>query len=304
MLDTGVLGVTIPKMQLRGRAVLTYGQYESAGRKCLQMFRALNMVEQQKRSYSGRLTPGAKKRLTKAITLMVQGTRRRWIYNPVSKREHLHQLSFVTLTVAGGNETLDGKTAYKKLLSGFLQWLRKTKKVNTYIWKAELQKNGQLHYHVTCPDFIHHREIRTKWNELQRKAGLLDAYCERYGHYDPNSTDVHSVHKMHDAAAYMVKEIAKSFQNETSLGGKVWDCSANLSAAKYYTAEMKQDHFLFLETAVNEGLAVKYESERFAIYRFKEQVEEYLLTAEEMKGYETWLQVIRASIHYSDPPSP
>jgi hypothetical protein len=296
------LGVSIPKMQLRNRAVLVYWQPQTDGRKVTQAFRIANMAEQRKKSYSGKLSPGAKKRLAKAVTVLVKGTRRRWITNPVTKRQHLHQLSFVTLTVAGGNSSLDGKTAYRQLLAPFLAWLRKTKKVNTYVWKAELQKNGQLHYHITMPDFIHYREIRSKWNELQRKAGLLAAYHAEHGHYDPNSTDIHTVMKMHDMAAYMIKEITKNVQNEISIGGKVWDCSANLSEAKYFTTEMKERHFHFMETAVNEELATKYVAEQFTIYRFNEQVEEHLLTAEDLNGYRTWLEVLRASIHYNDPP--
>jgi hypothetical protein len=299
------LGVSLPKLQLRNKSVLVYQEVQTDGRKVLQAFRSANMRAQQGKQYSGRLTAGAKKRLTKAITLMVQGTRRRWIVNPVTQRTCLHQLTFLTLTVSDHSQILDGKTAYKKLLSGFLQWLRKTKGVNTYIWKAELHKSGQIHYHITLPDFIHYREIRDKWNELQRKAGLLEKYYQEHGHYDPNSTDVHKVYKMKDVTSYLVKEIAKQMQNTTSLGGKVWDCSANLSQAKYFTCYMKEDQYNFLETAVNECLAEKYEGEHFTMYRFpnvKEQIEEYLLSAEDYKQYKTWLHVLRESIACSDPP--
>ncbi len=329
------VGFTLPKMQLRGNSVLTYGQYDSDGRKGLQLFRSLNMAAQKKQAYSGRLTAGAKKRLTKAITIMVEGTRRRWIFNPVSKRSHLHQLTFVTLTVSDTDTILDGKQAYKTLLAPFLQWLRKTKQVDTYIWKGELQDNGQIHYHVTLPNFIHFQELRDKWNELQKKAGIIDKYRERQlsWHRDgfklrrelldswpaykqlqaynkgmetdwqsPNSTDVHKVYKIKDVAGYLIKEIAKSCQNSVSLGGKVWDCSANLSQAKHFVMDFKEDHFQFCEMAVEEGLATKYEGERFAVYKFKEEVKEYLLTAEEMNGYRTWLEVIRESISYNDPP--
>jgi hypothetical protein len=292
----------MPVMQLRGKSVVTYVRAESDGRKGLQIFRSINMQAQQKRAYSGRLTPGAKKRLTKAINLMVQGTRLRWISNPVNQRSQLHRLSFITLTVNNHGALLDGKTAYKLLLAGFLSWLRKTKGVTTYIWKAEIQKNGQIHYHITLPDFLHYKEIRDKWNDLQRKAGLLEQYHADHGHYNPNSTDIHSVRKMQDIASYLVKEIAKSCQNETSIGGKVWDCSANLSAAKYFSVEMKQAQFEFLEAAVNECRATKYEGERFCIYKFKESVEERLLSKEDLSHYQTWLHVLRESIVYNDPP--
>lgn len=270
---------------------------------------------------------------------MVSGTRRRWIVNPVTQKSTLHQLTFVTLTVSDCSQEFTGKDAYKQLLSPFLAWLRKTKGVNTYIWKAELQRNGQIHYHITLPDFIHYRELRTKWNEIQKKAGVIDRYranqlefhkdgfrlreeltrgenpwtaeAQRRAYdegmkndwQDPNSTDVHKVYKIKDVAAYLVKEIAKGMQNETSLGGKVWDCSENLSQAKYYTQTMEEKHFKFMELAVEERLCEKYQGEQFTIYRFKtfEPIEEYLLTEADLKNYQAWLYVLRDSIQYTDP---
>lgn len=301
-LGVGSCGFSMPVMQLRDKAIVTYLRTESDGRKGLQLFRSLNMKEQQKKTYSGKMTIGAKKRCTKAINLLVQGTRRRWISNPVNGRMMLHQLSFITLTVTDRAGLLDGKTAYKNLLSHFLSWLRKTKGVTSYIWKAELQENGQIHYHITCPDFIHYKEIRAKWNELQKKAGYLDAYFKEFGHWDPNSTDIHSAKVVKDMAAYLVKEITKTMQNELCLGGKVWDCSEQLSKGKYFSVEMKQDQFTYLESAVEEGLCEKYEGERFCIYKFNQQpVKEALLTKEDMKQYKTWLHVLRESITFQDP---
>jgi hypothetical protein len=298
------LGVSLPVMQFRGKAVLVYHQTQTDGRKVLQTFRAENMKLQQAKTYSGRLTVGAKKRLTKAITLMVQGTRRQWIVNPVTKKTQLHQLSFMTLTVSDHTKKLTGREAYQQLLSGFLQWLRKSKKVTTYIWKAELHKDGQIHYHITLPDFIHYREIRDKWNDLQKRAGLLDRYHEEHGHWDPNSTDIHKVYKIKDVTSYLVKEIAKSMQNDVSLGGKVWDCSLNLSNGKYFSVYMRQEHELFLNTAVNEGLAEIYVADQFSLYRFEKPVEEYILTRTELKHYRSWLTVLQESIYNTDPPPP
>jgi hypothetical protein len=332
-----VLVVKIPKLQLRGRAVLVYDEVQTTGRKGVQLFRSLNMAAQQKLQYSGRLTAGARKRLTKAITLLVQGTKKRWIVNPVTGRLNLHQLTFVTLTVSDIGEKLDGKEAYRKLLKPFLDWLRRTKGVNTYIWKAELQRNGQIHYHITLPDFIHYREIRDKWNDIQRRAGIIEKYRQRMLEFhkdgfrvrtdllavwpeyqqrqayekgmrenwsDPNSTDVHKVYKIKDVASYLVKEIAKSCQNSESLGGKVWDCSENLSAAKYFSAEFKEETFHFVEAAVNEGLAERYDGERFTIYRFKdtgEDLTDYLLTPDQLSHYQVWLYKLQETIQFSDP---
>lgn len=322
------LNVSIPKMQIRDKAIVVYQQPQTDGSKHLQLFRRFNMQAQQKRAYSGRLTAGAKKRLTKAVILLCKKYPRKWQFNQVTQRTQLHQLSFLTLTVSDTGEKLDGKEAYKLLLSKFLGWLRKYKGVESYIWKAELQKNGQLHYHITFPNIIHFREIRDKWNELQSKAGIIAKYRERQLAFhangfqvrkdllawwslekqktayakgmqtdwqDPNSIDIHTVYKIKDMPAYLVKELAKGMQNSVSIGGKTWDCSADLSKGKLFTMTMEERHYLFCETAVNEGLADSFHSERFSIYRFKadEPIEEYLLSKEDLRHYKTWLRVLR-----------
>lgn len=327
------LRISLPVMQFRGKKVLVYYETQQFGSKGLQLFRQDNMRKQQATAYSGKLTQGAKKRLTKAISLLVQGTRKRWIRNPISNKQQLHQLTFVTLTVSDTSVSLTGKQAHKILLKPFLEWLTKTKKVNTYLWKAELQKNGQLHYHLTLPDWIHWREIRDKWNEVQNKAGIIERYREHQKAWhkngfrvrkellphwpeyeqrkayqkgvetnwnDPNSTDVHKVYKIKDVEAYLIKEIAKGIQNAQGLGGKVWDCSMNLKQGKYHNAYMKQTHLLFMEQAVNECLASKFIGEQFVIYNFEEPPQEYLLTDEEFSKYRTWLTVLQNSIVYND----
>lgn len=289
-------------MQFRGKKILVYYEPQYTGSKSLQLLRSANMKNQQKTAYSGRLTNGAKKRLSKAISLLVQGTRKRWILNPVNHRRQLHQLTFVTLTISDHEKKLSGKEAHKLLLSPFLDWLRKTKKVNTYVWKAELHKaSGQIHYHITTPDFIHWRELRDKWNEIQKKNGFLDAYFKKHKHYDANSTDVHKVYKIKDVEAYLIKEIAKGIQNAMGLGGKVWDCSDNLKRGKYHSTYMREKHYNFMEMACNEQLADKFVGEQFVIYNFKEPPQEYLLNAEEFKKYRTWLTVLQDSIVYHDP---
>jgi hypothetical protein len=128
-----------------------------------------------------------------------------------------------------------------------------------YIWKAELQKRGQLHYHITTDRFVGYEEIRAKWNELQYKAGYLESFHRKFGHYNPNGTDVHAVYKeTKDIVGYLKKKImseykkrdyqakkeqrnenkaiiseyTKDLQNKKTIGGKVWDCSLNLKQSK------------------------------------------------------------------------
>lgn len=290
------MSFAIPKLQLRHKSALIYYEHQRIHSQAFYSFRIGNMLQQRLHRYSGKLTAGGKKRLTKAVTILTTCIKPQFIYNEVSKRYHWHKLSFVTLTVSDHQKKLTGKTAYRLLLSHFLQWLRRTHNVRTYIWKAELQKNGQIHYHITTPAFIHYQKVRDVWNNLQRKAGLLDKYAQEHGHYNANSTDIHEVKGVNDLAAYLIKYIAKSYQNAEDLGGKVWDCSENLSAAKYFVIDLKPHHKLFFDLAEENDLARLHIDERFTIVKFKEPPAEYLLTKEELKAYTHHIYEIRKTL--------
>ena len=134
--------------------------------------------------------------------------------------------------------------AYQTLLEPFLAWLRKTKGVRSYIWKAELQKRGQIHYHITTPSFINWQEIRAKWNRLQMRAGLLDDYYNRFKSVDPNSTDIHQVYKKSDLTSYLIKYLSKSETDKGKTTGKIWDASVNLKQSAYPDYEITNEQYV------------------------------------------------------------
>jgi len=277
-------------------------------------------------AYSGKLTTGSKKRLTKAITLMVLMARAKWIFNEINQRMQFHKLSFITLTVSATQEKLSGREAYDKLLVHFIQWLRRTKNVTTYIWKLELQANGQIHYHITTPSFIAWQEIKDKWNNLQRAAGIIDQYRAnqlewhkdgfrvrewllpnwdeqaQYQAYlngmatdwqEPNSIDVHAVEKIDDMAAYLCKEIAKECQNQTATIGKIWDCSMNLKKNKLFSMEVTSDQDRKLEEWEANGKVEVVRGDYFNIYRFKENKVEDLLNPMQLKMFNDHLDYVK-----------
>lgn len=242
------------------------------------------------------ISAGAKKRLTRAITLLIESNQPKRIYNEVAGRIINHRLSFITLTVSDTTKNLTAKEAHELLLSHFLQWLRRTKKVTTYIWKAELQKRGQIHYHITTPSFINWQEIKDKWNNLQSRNGLLDKYYSEHKHYNANSTDIHAVRKINDLGAYLIKYFTKAEQNAKSVGGKTWDCSDNLKSTGYFKTVMTSFHHDFLIACVEQGVAELYEQEKFSIYKFKERPHNHLLSDREMELYNIHLNKLRNNI--------
>jgi len=118
-------------------------------------------------TYSGNMTRGSVKNIRRAVDIMLQITPTQRIYNPILSKEVDFRLSFITLTVSDNTRFISGKECYEKCLKPFLDWLRRSQKCNTYIWKAERQKattfdgaiknsKGQIHYHITCNAFINY----------------------------------------------------------------------------------------------------------------------------------------------------
>lgn len=191
------------------------------------------MLASRKR-YVGFITPNLKKRMQKAITLLLQSTPYKYQTHPVTGRTVAHKISFITLTTPTHENSYDSKFCHKHLLEPLLRILRNRYGMKSYIWKVELQANKQIHYHITTEIMINHTVLRNIWNGLLNKHDMLDGFKANYGHSNPNSTDIHAVQKINNIEAYLVKYICKEYQNEDKLSSKVWDCSKNLKSAGYF----------------------------------------------------------------------
>lgn len=188
--------------------------------------------------YKGFVTPQLKKRMQKAITILLQSTPYKYSTHPVSGRTVAHKLSFITLTTPTHQNSTSAKWCHKNLLEPTLRILRQRYNMKSYIWKVELQQNGQIHYHLTTEIMINHTALRNIWNNLLRRHDMLKEFKAQYGHDNPNSTDIHAVHKINNLEAYLVKYITKEYQNETKLDAKIWDCSKNIKTADYFKAPL------------------------------------------------------------------
>lgn len=206
-----------------------------------------------KKAYSGNMTAHSRKRVMRAVDMMLQRNPKRRIQNPITGNEHDFQVGFVTLTIPDP-KPVDASWSHKELLEPFLRTARRKWGVEDYIWKAELQQRGQLHYHITWTQFVDFTQIRNAWNNLLHKHRLSDDYAKRFRTFHPNSTDVHAVWRIKNLKAYLAKYIAKETQNQKSIKAKVWDCSKSLKKAMYAT-ELTTAHEVLLNDAVNQGIA-------------------------------------------------
>lgn len=192
----------------------------------------------------------AKQRLRVALNWLVSCSAKRNVQIPNGTIVSNFQVSFITLTLPT-KQMHTHKEIKARCLNLFLQKLRIKFGVKNYVWKAELQKNGNIHFHLSIDKPIHYMIIRRFWNEAIAKLGYITAYAKTYigmsfeeycywqrqkGHTDPiklrkaynfgvnsiwsnpNTTDVRSVKNVDNWASYMAKYMAKDPANKDKKG--------------------------------------------------------------------------------------
>ena len=190
-------------------------------------------------------------------------------------------MTFCTLTLSATQFHDDGYIK-RKMLDKFITKLKRKEKVVNYLWVAETQKNGNLHFHILVDRKINHKLIKTYWNDIQEIHGYIEryrnnqlsfyngkfkmsnnkkdkrSYQQQYRAYqknkadnfnNPNSTDIRSIEKMNNIAAYMIKYMTKG-HNGRLIYGRLWGCSDFLKEAKIYAIPIDSeldDFLLYLE---------------------------------------------------------
>lgn len=194
-----------------------------------------------KRTAEGKLSDIAKRKLKRAIDYMLFISQEKKARNQITGKQIKFKVNFVTLTLSSAQIHSD-KEITNILLNQFFVELKQKFKLKNYIYRAEKQKNGNIHYHILMDVFIWFTDIRDIWNRIQNKLGYVDRYSEeqRKWHINgfrprpdlyqywplgqqkkaykqglksnftrPNSTDIHSLKNIRNVRAYLLKYMSK-----------------------------------------------------------------------------------------------
>jgi len=85
---------------------------------------------------------------------------------------------FLTLTLSA-KQMHDDKEIKRYMLEPYIQELQERYKITNYIWKAEKQHNGNIHFHLILDKFIKYNNLRTIWNKYQKNNGYIQKYQEK-----------------------------------------------------------------------------------------------------------------------------
>jgi hypothetical protein len=174
------------------------------------------------------------------------------------------QLAFITLTLPSIQIHTDHEIT-SQCLNQFLIELKKKFSVSRFVWRAEKQANGNIHYHIIVNNFVPWNDLRNSWNRIVNKLGYVDRFQEKNGRKQPNSTDVHSTRKVRDLKNYLSKYMSKTEEGR-EVEGRIWSCSHELSNAKGYYSEIDSELQAELELIKKSGKVRVYQSDYFTVY--------------------------------------
>lgn len=187
-----------------------------------------------------------------------------------TNRSFTFKLAFITLTLPALQIHPD-EVIRQKCLEPLLRRLRNKHGMKSYIWKAETQLNGNIHFHITTNVFIHYKQLRRYWNNRLLKLG----YLLRCKYDNPPTTEIKCVKSMRDISIYLAKYIAKTENDRTKPLCKLWDCSNNLKQIKFSYNNCQEDYDTARKVYAHINLSDNYKDLDYAtIYYYNRRVED------------------------------
>jgi hypothetical protein len=123
----------------------------------------------------GFLSKMSAKKLKKAINFLIYVSKFK-ILSPTEKQLSFgFTVNFITLTLPSLQQHSD-QFIKQECLASFLDHMKLHFGMYAYVWKAETQDNGNIHFHITTNVYIDHNDIRQVWNRIIEKYGYIDAY--------------------------------------------------------------------------------------------------------------------------------
>lgn len=210
------------------------------------------------------------------------------------------KLVFLTITLPTKQVHTDNEIKRKCLNSYMITLLRKCD-IRVWLWVAELQKNGNIHFHILVDNFIPFvahtetgqieyvgtwskcqtyakRKIETKlrvsnyaqylWNKELSKMGYIDEFERLYKHRHPPTANIKIVKNGSSVGVYITKYITKGNKPHTKqsrkIEGRLWGCSDNLKEFENLHLSKEERNSIYKEV-VDKGQLV-LDTEHVKIY--------------------------------------
>ena len=199
--------IKLPYVSVKPNYFTTYCHHDVTGDHKVHQYE--NFKQPIDNTTHGIMSDKANKRVRLAIDWLLNIAKEKTLQKKGIDTNFKFKVNFVTLTLSSKQKHSD-HVIKSVLLNQFLTELRTKYKCSNYLWRAESQRNGNIHFHICTDVFIPWRVLRSDWNRIQEKLGYVSTFTNSTGKSDPNSTDVHSIVRVKNLSAYLAKYCTKN----------------------------------------------------------------------------------------------
>ena len=161
-------------------SLVTYPTFEHQFNKRNSQSFSSSKFEESKINYLGQVNNKSKAKIISAINLLYDISKKQSFINQKTKKRNYFKLNFITLTLSAAQMLVSDKLIKKECLAWWFEYAKKKFGLKSYVWKAERQKNGNLHFHITTNCFISIKDLRNSWNFAQNRVGFLDLFENKF----------------------------------------------------------------------------------------------------------------------------
>lgn len=248
--------------QIRGNKILKYSYSEF--RSSVQKEQVETLNEQKNETYRGEMTFKSARKLKKKIEIWYEAVEQHNNHAINSKVFDFRRFVFLTVTLSSTQIHSDQQIKHD-ILKPFFRVLRDRYNCRNYIWKAESQENGNIHFHILLDRFIDKEIVQSEWNKCQNALGYVDEFKKKFKHCHPPSTQIEAVKNQKTLILYFEKYIAKS-DSYRKIEGAVWKGSQSVMSLQFFEfvgdSEIEQN----IIKAENENKIKRFDETRYSIY--------------------------------------
>lgn len=189
--------------------------------------------------YNGHMSKSTSKQVSAKIGHMINSIILCKRYTKPGKKSIKYYVNFVTLTLSAQQAHTD-QYIKKEMLNRFMDEIKHQFGIVNYIWKAEPQKNKNIHFHILIDRYIPYMALRNIWNNIQDRHGYIEKFKSKHGHINPNSTDIHKAKKIRNTVKYITKYFTKG-EGSRIIKGRIWGASSLIHSLKNPSKMMCND---------------------------------------------------------------
>lgn len=223
----------------------------------------------KKKKFQGNLSKTQKSIIKKRVTAWLSSIKAKNENKTNRWERNEHYPVFITVTLSAKQLHPD-KEIKRIILDQFIKKLKSKFGIEKYFWKAERQKNGNIHFHLIVDKYCKKDELRLVWNLCQSKLGYIDRFEKKFKYRNPPSTDVKGVKDVDNFINYVLKYCLKDESNK-KIEGRVFGMSDNIRNLGVYQDILDSELSDYLKKYMDYNYFQVYKQEYYTVLLFKKE---------------------------------